>query len=113
MNAPQEDGATPLHWAVRRDDAGAVDLLLRAGADAGAANDYGVTPLSLACINRNADMAGKLLAAGADPNAATSMGETVLMTCAGTGSVESGIGRSLTMAPQTSTPRRRRRARRP
>ena len=88
VNAPQEDGATPLHWAVRRDDAGAVDLLLRAGADAGAANNYGVTPLSLACINRNADMVGKLLAAGADPNAATSMGETVLMTCAGTGSVE-------------------------
>ena len=88
VNAPEEDGATPLHWAVRWDDLQAADLLLRAGADAGAANDYGVTPLSLACINRNAAMVGKLLAAGADPDAATSMGETAVMTCAATGSVE-------------------------
>ena len=73
-NAPEEDGATPLHWAVRWDDLQAADLLLGAGADAGAANDYGVTPLSLACINRNPAMVGKLLAAGADPDAATSMG---------------------------------------
>ena len=86
MNAPEEDGATPLHWAVRWDDAAAVELLLNAGADPDAANDYGVTPLSLACINRNPAVVAKLLSAGADPNAATSMGETVLMTCAGTGS---------------------------
>lgn len=88
VNAPEEDGATALHWAVRWDDAAAVDLLLGAGADPDAANDYGVTPLSLACINRNVSVVGKLLAAGADPDAATSMGETVLMTCAGTGSAE-------------------------
>ena len=88
VNAPEEDGATPLHWAVRWDDARAVDLLLRAGARPGAGNDYGVTPLTLACINRNAAVVETLLAAGADPNAATSMGETALMTCAGTGSVE-------------------------
>ena len=86
VNAPAEDGATPLHWAVRWDNAAAVDLLLHAGADPDPANDYGVTPLALACINRNAAVVGKLLEAGADPDAATSMGETVLMTCAGAGS---------------------------
>ena len=88
VNAPEEDGATPLHWAVRWDDAAAVQLLLNAGADPDAANDYGVPPLSLACINRNPAVVAKLLSAGADPNAATSMGETVLMTCAGAGSTE-------------------------
>ena len=88
MNAPEADGATLLHWAVRWDDPESVDLLLGAGADADAANAYGVTPLSLACINRSAPLVSRLLAAGADPNAATSMGETTLMTCARTGNAD-------------------------
>ena len=88
VNAPEGDGATTLHWAVRWDDGEAADLLLRGGADVNAANEYGVTPLSLACINRSPTMVERLLAAGADPNAATSMGETALMTCARTGSVD-------------------------
>ena len=88
VNAPEADGATVLHWAVRWDDLESVALLLGAGADAGAANAYGVTPLSLACINRNAPLVSRLLDAGADPNAATTMGETALMTCARTGNAE-------------------------
>ena len=88
VNAPEGDGATTLHWAVRWDDAEAADLLLRAGAHVNAANDYGVTPLSLACINRNAPMITRLLGAGADTSAATLMGETALMTCTRTGSVD-------------------------
>ena len=71
VNAPEADGATLLHWAVRWDEPESVDLLLGAGADADAANAYGVTPLSLACINRSAPLVARLLAAGADPNAAT------------------------------------------
>src|SRR5689334_17448544 len=43
VNAPQVDGATALHWAVYRDDLDTVDLLLRAGAKADAANREGVT----------------------------------------------------------------------
>ena len=87
VNAVQGDGSSPLAWAVHRDDAEAVDRLIRAGAHVNAANEYGVTPLSLACINRNPDIVAKLLEAGADPNAAQETGETPLMTCARTGSV--------------------------
>jgi uncharacterized protein len=64
------------------------DELIRAGADAKAANRYGVTPLSLACVNGNAAMIEKLLKAGADANAAGEEGETALMTVAHTGNVE-------------------------
>lgn len=85
VDAREGDGATALHWAVVRDDAGLVDQLLRAGADVNAANDYGVTPVALACLNRNGRLVEALLTAGADPNATTTMGETLLMSCAGTG----------------------------
>ena len=82
------DGTTALHWAAYHDDLPLADLLLRAGADVDAANDYGVTPLSLACDNGSAEIAARLLESGADPDAARSTGETPLMTCARTGSVD-------------------------
>ena len=86
VNARQPDGATALHWAVHWNDLAVVELLLRAGADGGTANDYGVTPLSLACTNGNLAVASRLLESGADPNAASPVtGETVLMTAARTG----------------------------
>jgi uncharacterized protein len=89
VNAPQVDGATALHWAVRLDDLEMADLLIGAGADVKAANRFGVTPLSLACINGNGAMIEKLLKAGADPNAALSeLGETPIMMAARTGNVE-------------------------
>src|SRR5579872_4449795 len=53
VNAPQADGTTALHWAVRHDDLETTDLLIRAGANVKAANRYGVTPLALACTNGN------------------------------------------------------------
>jgi ankyrin repeat protein len=88
VNAPQPDGTTALHWAVRQDDREMVDRLIKAGANGKAANRYGVTPLYLACVNGSAPMIAKLLDAGADANAATTEGESALMTVARTGNVE-------------------------
>jgi uncharacterized protein len=69
VNTPQADGSTPLAWAAHWDDLETADLLIRAGANVNAANDYGVTPLSLACDNANAAMVEKLLKGRANPNA--------------------------------------------
>lgn len=85
VNAPQGDGATALHWAAHVDDLVIADLLIRAGARPGAANDVAATPLHLACTNRSAPMVERLLAAGANANAKLLNGETVLMTCARAG----------------------------
>jgi ankyrin repeat protein len=87
VNAPEVDGTTALHWAVHRDDLEMVDLLLRAGANASAANRYGVKPLSLAAVNGSAPAIDRLLKAGADANTSLPEGETVLMTVARTGDV--------------------------
>jgi len=81
VNAREPDGTTALHWAVRSNDLALAQALLRAGADAKAANRYGVTPLSLAVINGNAAMVDSLLKAGAVPAAS----ESILMTAARAG----------------------------
>jgi ankyrin repeat protein len=63
-------------------------VLLRAGADANAANDLGATPLWLAAQNGSAVMTRRLLQAGANPNKALLAGETPLMVAARAGSAE-------------------------
>ena len=88
INAPQPDGTTALHWAVRRDDVAAVEALIKAGADVKAANRYGVTPMNLAATNGNAAVIRRLLDAGVDPNSANPGGETALMTAARSGQVD-------------------------
>ncbi|HEY1753945.1 MAG TPA: ankyrin repeat domain-containing protein [Bryobacteraceae bacterium] len=88
VNAPQVDGATALHWAVRADDLELTDLLLRSGAHVSAANAEGATPLLLATQNGNAAIIERLLQAGADPNAPlTELGDTALMMASRTGNV--------------------------
>ena len=84
-NAAETDGTTALHWAAHVDNLAAADLLIRAGANARAANRYGATPLWLACINGSAPMIERLLDAGADPNTTMREGDTALMTAARTG----------------------------
>jgi uncharacterized protein len=88
INAPQPDGTTALHWAVRRDDLATAGALIEAGADVMAATRYGITPMNLAAMNGNAAMIRLLLDAGADPNTSTPSGETALMTAARTGKVD-------------------------
>src|SRR5690349_4045264 len=61
VNASDQDGTRPLHWAVRADELAIADLLLNAGADATAQNRLGVTALYLAAANGDGAMIRKLL----------------------------------------------------
>jgi uncharacterized protein len=88
VNAPQNDGATALHWAVYRGDKEMVGLLVRAGANPKAANREGSTPLWLAGISGDASIIAALLEAGADANEKLPLGRTPLMIAARTGNVE-------------------------
>jgi ankyrin repeat protein len=88
VNAPQNDGATALHWAVFKGDREMAAVLMRAGANPKAANREGVTPLWLASVNGDATMVRSLIEAGADPNETLPLGRTPLMLAARTGSVD-------------------------
>src|SRR5262245_33423028 len=85
--ANDPDGTTPLHYAVRNQNAAEVRKLLAAKSPADAQNRYGVTPLVLAVEQGNLEIVNALVAAGADVNHALPEGETVLMTAARTGNV--------------------------
>src|SRR5437867_7110078 len=89
VNAPQLDGTTALHWAVRADDLETADLLIRAGANVAAENREGIMPMQLAALNGSAAMIEKLIKAGANSNAALSkFGDTALMLAARTGKTD-------------------------
>ena len=89
VNAPQTDGTTALHWAVRENDLEMTGMLLSAGAGASLANQSGATPMLLAAMNGNARILERLIQAGADPNAPVSgTGDTSLMMAARTGKVD-------------------------
>ena len=63
-------------------------LLIRAGANAKAANREGATPLWLASVNGDAAIIAALLTAGADPNETLPLGRSPLMVASRTGNVE-------------------------
>ena len=88
VNAPQNDGATALHWAVLKGDREMAAVLMRAGANPKAANREGVTALWLASVNGDATMIRALIEAGADANETLPLGRTPLMLASRTGAVD-------------------------
>src|SRR5438093_1306724 len=63
VNAKDLDGTTALHWAIRRDEADVVSLLLNGGANATALNRYGISPILVAAEIGNVEVIDKLLRA--------------------------------------------------
>src|SRR3984957_1052062 len=88
VNARSSNGSTALLWLAHWNAADTANVLLGAGADANAANDFRMTPLSEACTNGNSAFVRSLLKSGANPNLAVATGEAPLMTCAKTGSAD-------------------------
>ncbi|EFQ99067.1 ankyrin repeat domain-containing protein 44 [Nannizzia gypsea CBS 118893] len=74
INAQDDMGMTPLHWAALKDDVEAVSALLAAGADFTIRNKRGKTALWKACLNNAYASAVQLLAFGADVNAGSNYG---------------------------------------
>jgi len=85
VNMPQNDGTTPLHWAVYQVDEDLVSTLLRNEANPNVSNNFGATPLSEAVRVANVELVEALLNAGADPSLANADGQTPLMLAAWTG----------------------------
>jgi len=85
--AKQDNREAALIAAAARNDLQKADLLLRAGADVKAANEFGATALYAAAAHADPAMTAKLLAAGADANAPLLSGETPLMQAARRGNL--------------------------
>ena len=84
----EDDGTTPLHWAVWADDLAKADTLIRRGAAVAAANAFGLTPLYIAADHGSTALARRLLDAGADVNTSDATGDTVLMAAVRAGSAD-------------------------
>lgn len=74
--------------AVRDDNRGAVELLLRQNSDPNARESDGSTPLGWAATRANTEIAGMLLKAGADPNLTNELGIGPLVLAITNGSAE-------------------------
>jgi uncharacterized protein len=87
VNAAQDDGTTPLLWAVYRSDHELVAALLQRGAQPDSANVLGATPLTEAVRLADAALVDLLLEAGANPNLGNDDDQTPLMLAARAGSL--------------------------
>lgn len=82
VNTVQPDGMSALHWAVFKNHAPTVKLLIGNHANVDLPTNYRITPLVIACQNGFAETARLLLKAGANPNHHLPSGETPLMLAA-------------------------------
>jgi ankyrin repeat protein len=88
VNALQDDGSSPLLWAVYRADGELVDELLRRGADPDRRNVLGASPLAEAVKLGDAALVKRLLEAGADPGQGNEDNQTPLMLAARVGAAD-------------------------
>ena len=78
VNAKDEDGRTPLHFAAWFGHKEIAELLIAAGADVNAKNEDGGTPLYFAVWKGHKEIAELLIAEGVDVNVKNNDGETPL-----------------------------------
>jgi len=78
VNAKDEDGLNPLHYAAWTDHKETVELLLANGADVNARKKNGMTPLHRAASKGSKEVAELLISNGADVNARDKDGTTPL-----------------------------------
>ena len=96
VNAKDDKGQTPLHWAAQDGDTVAVaDLLIAKGANVNAKDNRGKTPLHAGVMKANSrqyvtqtGVVELLLSRGADVNARDNDGDTPLHTAAGFGNTD-------------------------
>src|SRR3954469_24865815 len=81
-NVKDRRGTTPLMYAAATGSFGAMKMLVDAGADVNAKNDFEITALMWCAIDEA--KVRLLLARGADPNARSKQGRTPLLIAAGT-----------------------------
>jgi ankyrin repeat protein len=87
VNARDERGRTPLHYAAMKGAVGVVRLLLEKGADVNARANDGATPLHMAAVCSNPEVIVLLVSKGADVNAKDGGGRTPLHYAAMNGSL--------------------------
>lgn len=90
VNARDENGCSPIHFAMQRGDMEVIDLLIARGADVTARTDNGATVLHFIAkpYDHRAAMIDRMIAAGVDPNAKTDGGDAPLHRAAEWASVE-------------------------
>lgn len=87
VNAPADDGTTPLLWAIYKVDHALVGQLIARGAQPDVRNVLGATALTEAIDIGDARFVAALLKAGADPDLGNDDGQTPLMLAARQGSL--------------------------
>ncbi|MDE6128049.1 MAG: ankyrin repeat domain-containing protein, partial [Lachnospiraceae bacterium] len=79
INAVDETGSAPLHYACKKGYRDIVKMLLEKGADVTQISNTSVTPLHMAAVSGNKEIIKLLTDEGADINAADKEGRTVLI----------------------------------